>query len=171
MILKDSLTIYRYGLHDSFERARAEYVVAKRWQIHYKSVANCVISKELADSAENHNREVSMRLRKKYGVDWQSKLDKAVTNEVVLQQRIIDNLMAYKGYQQVINKFDKKGQTVSIWFEAPNDSVYFAQLETHDLVNNRTIYTIQAKYAVDLRTFKIKPVAFQQPSATYFAPE
>lgn len=163
-ILKDSLTFYRYGLSDSFERNRAEYVVAKRWQIHYKQIANCVISKGLADSAANHNREVSLRLNKKYGINWKAKIDKAIDNEVVLQQRIIDTLRFYKDYKQLINRYSKKGKTVTIWFEASSDRLYLALVETQDWVDNRSISTLQAKYAVDLQTWKIKPVAINNES-------
>lgn len=169
---KDLFTFYIYGLPDnSAEKAKAEYVVAKRWGIRFKRVANCVISKELVDSAEDHNREVRLRLRKKHGVDWKTKMDKEIANEMLAQKQILDLLKSDKGYQQINNHYEKKGIYVDCWFDAKSNGIYDVALVTQDLVNNHSVSKEHAHYLINLQTRQIKRIAYKPLMASHLTRE
>ena len=83
-------TIYTYGLR-SWVQSNPQYTVAKKYGIVYKSVAGCIVSKELVDSVQKHNDEVYHQLEKKYGPGWKASFEKQIDSLERIEKK------SYKG--------------------------------------------------------------------------
>lgn len=81
------LEIYTYGLADfGGERSRAR--VARRWGFSYRSIAGCVVTQELLDSADRHNRAVEMAIARQRGADWKARFEAEVSSAMSLDSII-----------------------------------------------------------------------------------
>ena len=62
--------------------------VARRWGISYRSIAGCVVSQELIDSAHAHNRAVEAELAENHGADWKLRFEREVGEAAALDSII-----------------------------------------------------------------------------------
>lgn len=82
-----TLEIYTYGLADfGAERSRAR--VARRWGFSYRSIAGCIVSQELLDTADRHNGAVEAALAQKHGADWEARFETEVADAMWLDSVI-----------------------------------------------------------------------------------
>ncbi|MGE9311636.1 hypothetical protein ACLOAU_08320 [Niabella sp. CJ426] len=85
---KSTLRLLTYGL-PNFQKQNAENVVSDKWGIEFYAVAGCDVSKELQDSAEQHNKIIEPLIEKKYGKNWQEKFNREVDAEFELEKKVI----------------------------------------------------------------------------------
>lgn len=116
-----------YGLRKSNTFQNAQNNVADRWNIHFKSIATCLISKELKDSAAAFNHHSDSLISIEYGKNWHQHFDQEVASEEALIEQFIfrlkkmdciirlDSLLAkasndvnYLIYPFSISKYEKK---------------------------------------------------------------
>lgn len=86
---KPHFEIREYGLHRSETYENAKRIVGDRWNIHFRSVAQCLISKELKDSTDAFNRHSDSLIAMEYGKKWLQKFEKEIEEEKKLIERFI----------------------------------------------------------------------------------
>jgi len=88
------LEIYTYGFASN-GAGRSRACVARRWGFTYRTIAGCVVTKELVDSAAKHNSEVEKALAQKHGPDWkgrfESEVAEAITLDTMIQKAALQN--------------------------------------------------------------------------------
>lgn len=67
-------------------------IVARRWHIEYLTVAGCVVTEGLIDSARVHNERSEAILAKRHGSDWRRRFDAEVESETLRQAAITRKL-------------------------------------------------------------------------------
>lgn len=86
-----TVSFHTYGLiRGGGDAPRA--IVAKRWHIEYRSVAGCLVTEGLIDSAKRHNEQTEAVLARRHGNDWQKRFDAEVAAETTRQQLITARL-------------------------------------------------------------------------------
>ncbi|WP_300666281.1 hypothetical protein [Fluviicola sp.] len=81
-----------YGLHRNNTHENAKQIVAFRWGISFKSVANCLISEPLKDSADIANKRTDSLISMKYGKNWHQKFEKEIETEEKLLEKLIHRI-------------------------------------------------------------------------------
>jgi hypothetical protein len=99
----ENFTLLTAGLSDMQER-NAKDVVAERWSIKFKSVAGCMVTKELRDSMYRNNIIVTKNIEDKYGKSWRNKFEKEVKIEFE-KQKIVTQILDTVSF---IQKKDKE---------------------------------------------------------------
>jgi hypothetical protein len=95
-----------YGL-PNFEKQNSENVVAQKWRIEFYAVAGCVVTQELEDSVDKHNKTIEPLIEKKYGKNWRDKFYKEVDAEFETEKKVtalIDQLDYIKKRQADMEK-------------------------------------------------------------------
>lgn len=80
-----SLQLLSYGLQRPWHQ-NARTLVAEKYGFSYKTIAGCVVTKELVDSANRRNMTVRKKLEQRYGHDFWARFEKEVKAEMQRQQ-------------------------------------------------------------------------------------
>jgi hypothetical protein len=88
------LEIYTYGLANP-DLDRAHFRVAQKWGFSHRTIAGCVVTAELLDSANRHNSAVEAALAKRHGADWKTRYERdvvaAMTIDMVMRTLALKN--------------------------------------------------------------------------------
>ncbi len=84
--------ILEYGLKRNNIHENAKAIIADRWGISFKSVANCLISPQLKDSADRSNKRTDSLISLKYGENWHQIFEKEIEAEEKLVERLIQRI-------------------------------------------------------------------------------
>jgi len=104
---KGRLVYLTYGFPLVPITENAQRVTANRWGFTYKSVAGCLVTRELMDSVGVHNSLVSGILIKSHGRSWGHKFDDEVLSEYKREESIdtiIRNLTYVKKKDTLLKK-------------------------------------------------------------------
>jgi hypothetical protein len=86
-----TVSFHSYGLvRGGGDAPRA--IVAQRWHIEYITVAGCLVTEGLIDSARRHNAATEAILVRRHGKDWQKRFDADVASEAKRQKAITQRL-------------------------------------------------------------------------------
>lgn len=80
-----SLQLLSYGLQRPWHQ-NARTLVAEKYGFSYKTIAGCVVTKELVDSANRRNIAVRKKLEQRYGPDFWSRFENEVKAEMLRQE-------------------------------------------------------------------------------------
>ena len=80
-----SLQILSYGLQRPWHQ-NARTLIAAKFGFSYRTIAGCVVTKELVDSANRRNTAVRKKLEQRYGPDFWARFEKEVKAEMQRQQ-------------------------------------------------------------------------------------
>jgi len=87
-VVHQQMEYLTYGLPPAPDRQSAENVVASRWGFRYKTVAGCVVTTQLTDSVEAHNKAIDRILSKKHGEKWYVPFNKLVNTQLTTNKKI-----------------------------------------------------------------------------------
>jgi hypothetical protein len=104
----DTLVFLTYGMPD-FDRQNAEYIIAKRWRMKYYRVADCMVTTQLQDSVEKHNKAIDSIAIRLFGKNWQHKFENEVNAEFEIEQKIIKLLSALPYVRSKNEELEKEG--------------------------------------------------------------
>lgn len=104
--------ILEYGRNKGEIYENAKYIVADRWGIHFKHIAQCLISKELKDSVEVFNHHSDLLIALKYGKNWQQLFDKETQKEQELIEKFISHIRALEYISRLDSTLTKKNDPV-----------------------------------------------------------
>jgi hypothetical protein len=122
-------SFHTYGLvNGPGDASRA--LVARRWHIDYKSVAGCVVTQELIDSAKTHNARTEALLVKRHGTDWRRHFEADIRAEAARQQYIS-------------KKLDSSAEIRSLRSKLKKD--YNAPFYRFDFDERSKLYTVEVK--------------------------
>lgn len=106
--------ILQYGLKRTGAHENAEAIVADRWNIRLKSVANCLITPQLKDSADQFNRRTDSLISLKHGKNWRKKFEKEIKKE----ERVIEKFILQIRGLASVSKLDSL-------FDIENNELYY----------------------------------------------
>ncbi|MNU64015.1 hypothetical protein D3C71_532850 [compost metagenome] len=81
--------ILEYGHKRNNTHKNAKEIIANRWGISFKSIATCLISPQLKDSADSSNKHTYSLISLKYGENWYQKFEKEIEAEEKLIEEFI----------------------------------------------------------------------------------
>ena len=67
---------------------RARDVIARKWNITYRSVAGCVVTDSLVNSVNRQNTQTAKLIAEKHGQNWQTTFRKEVAAELAKQRTL-----------------------------------------------------------------------------------
>ena len=82
-----SVQLLSYGLQRPWHQ-NARNLIAEKYGFSYKTIAGCVVTKELVDSANKRNTAVRKKLEERYGHDFWPRFEKEVKAEMQRQQSV-----------------------------------------------------------------------------------
>lgn len=143
------LEIYTYGLADfGAERSRAR--VARKWGFSYRSIAGCVVTQELVDTANAHNRAVEAAIARQHGEDWKPRFESEVAAAMSLDSAISAAAMRNPTIADAQRHLDAEGK--GLLFE-PGEERADGQMEvyayTYDDWQGKPAFVTQYTLAVD----------------------
>lgn len=77
-----------YGMPADIEKQNAKHVIAEKWGIQFYAVAGCMVSQELVDSVDRHNKIVEDLIAHKYGKSWRDRFYKQVDDESEIEKKV-----------------------------------------------------------------------------------
>lgn len=122
-------------------------IVAKRWHIEYRTVAGCVVTEGIVDSAKQHNEKSEAILTRRHGADWKKRFDAEVAAETKRQKLITTRLDSCAEVKALRSKLKKNYDTP--WYQFSFDEQtkrYIVQVKAWDRKTGdyRTYYVLTA---------------------------
>lgn len=147
-------TILVYGL-PNFERENAENVIAQKWGIVYYAIAGCVVSEEMVDDAEEHNKKVYTRLERKFGKGWEIKFEKEVDEEFRKEQLVLKTVEHIDYIVKKNTALGLEGNWLHYCLEPDkNPEEYTVSVEGWDKINNEDKWVSFYRLKVNYKTGK-----------------
>ena len=150
------LRLLTYGGPPDMERKAAENVIADKWGIEFYGVAGCIVTQELIDSVDKHNKEVKALIETKYGKYWQTSFDKEVKEELIKQKVTSSLLDKEKLIITKRNDLEKEGNGLHYHFLPINKSEYKVSATGWGQINGKDEYVSYFRYFVDIDNRKVK---------------
>ena len=141
-----TVSFHTYGLvRGGGDAPRA--LVAKRWHIEYVTVAGCLVTEELVDSAHKHNARTEAILGRRHGTEWRKKFDAEVAAEATRQKAITSRLDSSAEIKALRTKLKNDYNTP--WYQFSFDErsrMYVVDVKTWDKKTGdyRTQYVLTA---------------------------
>ena len=104
--------ILTYGLRKNDVHQDAENIVAERWNILFKSIATCLISPQLKDSAEAFNHHTDSLISLRYGKKWRKKFERQIKTEEKLIERFIAQIKELDCISKLDSTLAKEGHDI-----------------------------------------------------------
>jgi hypothetical protein len=134
----DSFTILTFGMGIPQKFKDAESIIAKKWNIQFKSVAGCLPSAKLIDSVNKINKISNSNIENKYGKSWRNKFDEEVMSELKIIRsvaKIVDNLyLVRKKRKQIESRNGFLSYTTN---PTHNPNEYFVSVDGLDVENGK----------------------------------
>jgi len=150
------LRLLTYGEPPDMERQSAENVIAEKWGIEYFGVAGCVVSKELIDSVNKHNKEVNVLINNKYGKSWQNIFNKEVEEELIKQKVASSLINKEKIIINKQNELEMEGNGLHYRFQPINKNEYKVSASGWGKIKERDEYVSYFRYLVNIEDKKVK---------------
>ncbi len=150
------LRLLTYGGPPDMEKQSAENVIADKWGIEFYGVAGCIVTQELIDSVEKHNKEIEVLIKNKYGKSWKSSFNKEVEEELI-KQKIASALLDKE--EIIITKkteLNKEGNGIHYHFKPINQNEYNVSIKSWGQINGKDEYVSYFSFWVNIENMKTK---------------
>ncbi len=122
-------------------------MVAKRWHVEYVSVAGCLVTEGLVDSAQRNNAATEAALARRHGKDWRQRFDAEIAAETARQKAITQRLDSSAEIKALRGRLKKEYN--SPWYQFSFDErekVYVVDVKAWDKKagDYRTQYVLTA---------------------------
>jgi len=140
-----------YGGLPDIPYESAKNVIASKWNIMYKSVAQCMVPIEIKDSADKFNDLTTKRLSFRYGKNWEKRFDKEIKEEKHKQKIARALLDSTKQIIEKRNEMEKDGNGLDYDFYPTTNYSYEVDVSGWGRINDSDVLVIYYKYSVDIK--------------------
>ncbi len=145
-----------YGL-PHFEREDARKVVAKKWDINFYAVADCVVDQDLLDSVAKENKIHDERITALYGKDWRDKFETEVDKEYHIHQQISKLIDKQKFIKIKSSELEKAGESLFYKIQSTGkEKIYYVVVDSWAKWKGKDEFIIYYKLEVDYKRRSIK---------------
>ncbi|SHF98423.1 hypothetical protein [Chryseobacterium sp. OV279] len=154
---ENDYTLLMYGLPD-MERQNSRNIIAEKWAIKFKSVAGCVVSKELVDSVKTINDRVNKNIEKKYGKNWNAQFEKEIGEEYEKEKQITAILDKVDFIRKRDDQMDKEGNGLVYYMTPIENSTtdYKVSVEGWDTINDKDVWVSYYRMTANYKTKEYK---------------
>ena len=151
------LVFLTYGMPIPGDRRNAENVIANKWGFYTKSVAGCIVTKQLTDSVADHNKLVQQAMNERFGKGWDKKFEREVARELTIQQKVIVLLDKLPSNIKKRLELEKEGNGLHYYLSPAKDTLlYNADAEGWGTVKGKYVWVSYYRYLVDVKHLTVK---------------
>ncbi len=155
---KVPLTYLSYGFPKDMRTQNVRSVLSKKWALTDKSVAGCLVSRQLKDSVDHHNRKVKDAMNARFGKNWEKQYKIDYQQELARQNKAIALLNKEPLIIKKRKQLTKEYTDIQIYLiPRSTPSVYDAYISCYENrgENPRYIQVYQYEVDVDKPTVKL----------------
>jgi hypothetical protein len=152
----DDFTLLTYGL-PNMEIQNSRYIIARKWEIKFKSVAGCIVTEELVDSVNTINERVNKNIENKYGKNWNDKFEKEIAEEFEKEKVVTAILDKVDFIKKKNDQMELEGNGLQYYMTPiENTTDYSVSVEGWGTIDNKDAWVSYYRMTVNYETKKYK---------------